>query len=780
MKSKRRSQKSRPDQLSVVNENAQRTSSRGADGDGTNNVSQTPKNVMGIDTTAETKGTSQRENPRLQVLRRMLAGVLRPDSLAFYAVYTSVFFLFVWWFWSIRLDDFLYLLQNGTLFCYDSFFWKEQVYQVGGFLRYVTLWLLQFGAWPWLGGFLWAGLATATSVLFAKIFRIRGMSYPLAFLPVCFWLILQPAVSYFIYEFSLPPQLFAILPGWFGTLILLYCLQKISTPFGRVLACGVLILLAYPLCGFFALAVGWLCLVVEFSRLYTFSQSNTSTQPHVSTRCQRWGIYAALLVEPVVIPLIHYGIWANRVVASDHIFTNSVVYEPTSMVMDPFTPVLLYVLIGLNVLAMFGVACGSVWYRISQSRRCLREDSDASKRFRNSEIVQNTSLRYSLPILLMLSLVGGTIRWSFWSQDFADTLAMGRAMESEAWETVLQKERTDLLCRAMIVMRNVAIFELDRNGTEFFQHSQQAVAHDPIEWYLGDSSWVRELTKSFRCKDPGDNDPALKASTARVYGDFVLFRYGHPNLSQRAAMNQLVSGGVSVWSLKSLAKVAIITGENRLADKYLRRLESTLFHRRWAKQYRAVMEELSKQNATTEDSQRTLVSDAKELDATTTASDEATARIVADFQRVKSRMLTSDALETEMIPDVSVYQQLQNHDLSHASREMRELKFVFLIMIQEMKPFIADLPAYCRDFQVTTLPAHFQEAVLFTQLLTGQKIPDSVRFSPQIMAEFELCRRFLNEYKRDRNVERMREQFDTQLPGTWWQFMSTEQTIPFY
>ncbi|MDD3470587.1 MAG: DUF6057 family protein, partial [Thermoguttaceae bacterium] len=541
MKSKRRLQNSRSDDLPIATKNARREKSRGTDEMTRSTLANAQTFVeegMLGNTADGAEKTPRKGRPRTQALRRMLSEALRPESDAFYVIYTGSFFLFVWWFWSIRLGDFLYLLQNGTLFCYDTFFWKEQVCQIGGFLRYVTLWLLQFGAWPWLGGLFWAGLATGTGVLFAKIFRIRGMGYPLAFLPVCFWLILQPAVSYFVYEFSLPPQLFAILPGWFGTLLLLYGVQKIPTSLGRVLACGVVVLLAYPLCGFFASAVGWLGLIVEFSR------------PCSSIRWKRWGVCATLLVMPVVIPLIHYGLWASRISASEYIFTNSMGYEPTSMVMDPFTPVLLYVLIGLNLLAMFGVASGSVWYGIRQSKQLSRGNS--SRMIQKSGMVKNASLRYSLPILLMLSLVGGTIHWAFWSQDFADTLAMGRAMESEDWETVLQKERTDLLCRAMIVMRNLAIFELDRNGTEFFQHSQQALAHDPIAWYLGNSSWVRDLTKSFRCEDPGDNDPALKTSTARVYGDWVLFRYGHPNLSQRAAMNQLVSGGVSVWSLKSL------------------------------------------------------------------------------------------------------------------------------------------------------------------------------------------------------------------------------------
>ncbi|MDD3469481.1 MAG: DUF6057 family protein, partial [Thermoguttaceae bacterium] len=216
-----------------------------------------------------------------------------------------------------------------------------------------------------------------------------------------------------------------------------------------------------------------------------------------------------------------------------------------------------------------------------------------------------------------------------------------------------------------------------------------------------------------------------------------------------------------------------------LADKYLRRLESTLFHRQWAKQYRAVMAELAQQK-TVEASESSLAAknhSAQNMDGDVLLTTDA---IVADFRRVKRRMPTVDQLETEMIPDVSVYQQLQKQDMSHAPREMRELKFVFLMMVQEMEPFIAELSAYSRDFQVKVLPAHFQEAVLFTQLMTGQKTFDSVQFSPQIMAEFELCRRFIDEYKRDHNVERMREQFNTQLPGTWWQFMSVEQTIQFY
>jgi len=162
-------------------------------------------------------------------------------------------------------------------------------------------------------------------------------------------------------------------------------------------------------------------------------------------------------------------------------------------------------------------------------------------------------------VLLLLAAALYTYFSWYRDENFHHELSMLRSIDRQDWEGVLTEaaDQTDEPTRAIVMMRNLALARLGRQGDEMYHY--------------------RNGCK--RCNAPFDIR-AINSAGVPLY-----YHLGMPNYSYRLCMERGVEFGWRAEQLKYMSRCAIINGEPKLARKYLRLLRQTMFHDTWADQY---------------------------------------------------------------------------------------------------------------------------------------------------------------------------------------------------
>lgn len=161
-----------------------------------------------------------------------------------------------------------------------------------------------------------------------------------------------------------------------------------------------------------------------------------------------------------------------------------------------------------------------------------------------------------------------------WNKDrnFHAECAMSNAVGQQDWKRVLDISRegaNDTLppTRAMVMMKNLALFRLGRFADEFLQYPEGARQQD-MEDFERYGFTVR-LTQ--------------------IAGKTLYFNYGKLNFAYRWCMEDAVEFGWRVNELKLMALCAMLKGEDTVAHKYIDLLKKTLYHKEWAEHYEALI-----------------------------------------------------------------------------------------------------------------------------------------------------------------------------------------------
>jgi hypothetical protein len=146
----------------------------------------------------------------------------------------------------------------------------------------------------------------------------------------------------------------------------------------------------------------------------------------------------------------------------------------------------------------------------------------------------------------------------FWYRDynFEKELEMRRSMEQGDWEGVLTAatDLEDEPTRAIVMMKNLALFRLGRQGDEMYHYKTGAKAY---------------------------NAP-MKVNMTQVVGCAIYYHYGQANYCYRWCLEDGVEYGWRADQLKYMTRCALLNGEKNVAKKYIRLLKHTRFHKDWA------------------------------------------------------------------------------------------------------------------------------------------------------------------------------------------------------
>ncbi len=389
----------------------------------------------------------------------------------------------------------------------------------------------------------------------------------------------------------------------------------------------------------------------------------------------------------------------------------------------------------------------------------------------SSSDARSRSLQRLIPLLVILILFTLTVRYDSSDPTFLPALAMGRAMEADRWQNVIEYEnRCEHPSFPMIALRNLALFELNESANWFFSYPQTT------------------------------SEPMI----GRIYTDEILYRYGMLNHAQRAAMNQLVMNDyLAVGPLRVLTAVAVAQRNPALARRYLRLLDRTWFHRDWAKQWELILAKEEAEQRNRVDSTSSSLTTSQNVRPTSTESAEMLKNIAAseytealemakfDLAKIRRRVPVVDTFNRGTQAQAVLWGRMltQPHDPQDAP-EIQELQLVYRLMVGEMDEFIRQLDLVFRaknedpllnpTGKSLSMPRHFQEALLLW-LFRHPEIStvDRSAFSPDILEEYRICEPFLIQHRQTNDLRTLQKQLHDSLPQTYWRFGSEKPVCPF-
>ena len=418
-------------------------------------------------------------------------------------------------------NDLLWKAQELNLFLYTTDFFKEQMVVPGGVLTWIATWCTQFFYHPWMGTALLCVLWVAVAALTLKTFRIPYKWATLTLIPLAALLLSIVTLDYWIYYLKLRGQFFAATLGILFALAMLWTFIHIQNKyFLKPLLILVTVVVGYPLMGFYALLAAVLMMIVAW-------RMEMATVNKVL--CSVIAILAVAAVPLICYRLVYYQTnIINMWWAGLPLFWYGEEYH-------------LYYLPYYALVAFYVFAAATFVKR--------QTSKPVGKMF-----------KWAVAQCFIVAVAVAAV-WHYWYKDtnYHKELAMQRAIEQLDWEKVVD-EAKDLdyeSTRAVLMMKNLALFRLGRLGDEMYQY---AVGSEHA------------------------NSP-LNVRMMQVVGKILYFNYGLENYCYRWCMEDGVECGWRAEYLKYMAKSSIANGEWALARKYINILKNTKYFKDWAVQH---------------------------------------------------------------------------------------------------------------------------------------------------------------------------------------------------
>ena len=423
-------------------------------------------------------------------------------------------------------SDVLYRLQELSLWLPSRYFFHISNFYPGGMLTWAAAFMTQFFFHPWLGVLLLIITWAAIMALLCWLFRLQGPWRVLTLLVPLALMACLVQTGYWIYYMKLQGH------PWVPTLGVLFavmagCIYRLI-PYRRLRLVWLAIygILGYPAMGAWSILGIGLMMVPKKLRM-----------DHIETAAVALGLVLIMIVPPIMVRQFYGQVQVDTAYLA---------------AMPSF---------------QYGqVDCGQYrwsYYALAFAFAIIAivsRDQVAAK-------LKPTLAWPIVAILLVLGCIGVNLRWER-DTNFRKEVVMTNAIHRLDWEEVLRTMlRQDMgeqmpPTRAMVMMKNLALFRLGRIGDEMFRYPEGAEQqHAP---------WTIRLTQ--------------------VGGKMLYYHYGKEGFCYRWCMEDGVEFGWSVDVLKYMAKTSLITHDWKVAKKYIDMLSQTIYHRDWAKKYAAYVE----------------------------------------------------------------------------------------------------------------------------------------------------------------------------------------------
>ena len=388
----------------------------------------------------------------------------------------------------------------------------------GWLLTWLGTWFTEFFYHPWLGVSMLCALWAVLIAVAGRALRVPVAWTAVLLVPVALLLIMDVDLGYWIYYLKLRGHFFAATIGVLLALGGLWLFRVLPSrwllrPLFVVVGTAVL----YPLIGFYGLLFALLCAVLAW-RLKDMNVAGKVTTT----------VVAAVAIGVVPLVCYRYVFCETNIVNIYWTGLPLFIYgEETPAYYIPY-----YILVAVLVLmaALYGMKAPKLLSR---------------------------PLGWAAAhVVLLAGLTWGVCHFWFTDYNFHKELRMQQCVEECDWEGVLREARDQQVepTRAIVMMRNLALFRLGRAGDETYHYPAGAAA----------------------------SDTPLPLNMTQVVGRSIYYNYGMLNFCYRWCLEDGVELGWRVEYMKYLVRCALINGEQRVAQKYINQLRHTRYHGAWA------------------------------------------------------------------------------------------------------------------------------------------------------------------------------------------------------
>lgn len=489
-------------------------------------------NVQG--TAADTSKKGFKES----LISRMTAGTVKWQSAV-----ALLFFVVIWALLAFYESALLQRTESLSLFLFDWTFFDSMLSAPAGILSYAGSFLVQFFHYPPLGAAIYVLLLYAVYRLIIKVFELPGECTILALIPVVALLASNTQLGYWLFYLKMPGYYYMALSATLLTLLAMWAYKGLGRV-ARVLLLCAMVVVGYPLMGVYALVAALLTAVMGIA--LSVGKKERLVFP-VS-------MFVVTLLLVVSVPRIYYGLCYTSV-ALENVYTAGV-------------PAVQW---NADVVANVEHVGESFWHRIYV---------------------------YWIPfVLLLLSISGFTVSFAFRKKSLCPAVASRVMVLSAAALALLFLVRywyNDANFR-IENKQNVAIWEEDWNAvTEYAKECDEPTRQIVLNKNLALLVLGRAGNEMFAYPDGGVLPvAAVGVHMTHTDGHLIYYHFGRFNYSYRWCMENSVEYGWRHEYLKSAVRSMLLSGEYRLASRYISILKKTMFHKAWAEEMEAFVKEPS-------------------------------------------------------------------------------------------------------------------------------------------------------------------------------------------
>ena len=606
-----------------------------------------------------------------------------------------LFFIVLWAVLAFYESALLRRTESMSLFLFDRTFFEGMLTVPAGILSYLGCFFVQFFHYPMLGAAIYVALLSLVYWLTRKVFEVpRRLSF-LALVPVVALVASNTQLGYWLFYLKMPGYYYMALLATLFTLLGMWAYKNLGT-ITRAVLLVVWVVAGYPVMGVYALASA---LVMALYGIMLAVRDKKNPLPPSLVM-----VLALLLV--FFVPRFYYNHYT--LVAKELIYTagvpvsqwnekivEQVIYESESL----WQCICLYWLpLCLLLLSMLAGAVSPLL------RGCRALQGKVAG------IVNGAALLFSITVMVC-----------FWygNRNFRIENKQMVAMWNEDWEAVAAyAKETNEPTRQIILNKNLALVNMGRLGHEMFAYPDGGVL--PIS--------------------------PLAVHMTHTDGSSLYYNYGKFNYCYRWCVENSVEYGWRVEYLKNAARSMLLSGEYRLARRYIRILKSTLFNKDWARELEKYIDEpelIAKEPSFVKPLAFACYDDVLGVDDGVEMHLTSTLDALSQQQYLSSRMLLSmrDAFENG---DIAALKSAKENE-GELSPEYVESSMTMALIKKDSKRFLELFNIYLGNHmkgvdlkagRVTKyLPLHYQAALLLFLLLDkGQTVQVSDEFLSVIVS----------------------------------------------
>ena len=474
-------------------------------------------------------------------------------------------------------SDYLYACQEHSIWTNTSYFLEDSLRRVGGLSEWLGSYFTQYFYYPSLGSLILILMWGAIYFLTMKVFSLRGRWSVLALAPCVFLLCSEIEIGYWIYYLKMPGYWFTyticILFMLLGMYIGRFMKGYIKSAFVLVYVIGL-----YPVIGIWSLIGG---IIMSVQCLFSQDKSKFVT-------------LAAGLASIIFTPFFYYGQFTTE--RSEDIWTKMFPlfqldkFIETSKIL-PFIGIIIILLLLIFVERFFN-----------------KEKEVEDPIIRGMHKKQYRVSRFIVPLVNIVLIIFYFCAVSFSNvtdKNFHSELRMYRLLSECDWDGVLnesmsiQGDRT----RQMILCQNAALIHKGGIGDNMLKYNNRTIS-PYVPTYKKSSKRLAEDKERLKDNEKDLNGnielDSLHVNLCNTAGPLIYFMYGKCNFAYRWCIENGVEFSFRVDEYKNMVRCAMMSGEYELANKYLNILLNTTFHRKWAEERLAMLNDKGKYRASEE------------------------------------------------------------------------------------------------------------------------------------------------------------------------------------